>query len=130
MEIIERDEQLKNPGEAGRFRISRRDTVLNDLKNSTPEGILSFLLSLLSLAPVIGGIYLSYAAEGKGGYLLGVMMLSGLLIAIGALILGILGFRNRKKIRHYMEKRGIILSVIVIGGLIALYIWGIRIYLN
>ena len=117
-------------GRTQRIIISRRDTLVNDLKNSTVQGLVSFLLSIGSLALILTGFYLSFRAGGNGGVLLGLLMIAALLFALLSIIMGILGFRNRKKIRHYMERRGIIISIICIGSLIALYVRGILIYLG
>ena len=112
------------------FKISRKDTMLNDLKNSTVQGIISFVLSLVSFVSLLLSVYLSYRAGGRAGYFIGVMPIGALLMAAASVVLGILGFKNRKKIRHYMEKRGIILSVLVILLLAALYIKGLILYLH
>ncbi|MBR6405984.1 MAG: hypothetical protein IKS18_07335 [Lachnospiraceae bacterium] len=130
MEIIEEQQELGSVGRTQRIIISRRDTLVNDLKNSTVQGLVSFLLSIGSLALILTGFYLSFRAGGNGGVLLGLLMIAALLFALLSIIMGILGFRNRKKIRHYMERRGIIISIICIGSLIALYVRGILIYLG
>ena len=130
MEIIEEQQELGSVGRTQRIIISRRDTLVNDLKNSTVQGLVSFLLSIGSLALILTGVYLSFRAGGNGGVLLGLLMIAALLFALLSIIMGILGFRNRKKIRHYMERRGIIISIICIGSLIALYVRGILIYLG
>lgn len=110
--------------------ISRKDTMLNDLKNSTVEGILSFIFSLISIGVTALGIYSGYVSSGKAGYAVGIFPIIALLMAAESIVLGIFGLKNRKKIRHYMERRGIILSSILILLLIALYIWGLKIYLG
>ena len=130
MEIIEEQQELGSVGRTQRIIISRRDTLVNDLKNSTVQGLVSFLLSIGSLALILTGFYLSFRAGGNGGILLGLLMIAALLFALLSIIMGILGLRNRKKIRHYMERRGIIISIICIGSLIALYVRGILIYLG
>ena len=130
MEIIEEQQELGSVGRTQRIIISRRDTLVNDLKNSTVQVLVSFLLSIGSLALILTGFYLSFRAGGNGGVLLGLLMIAALLFALLSIIMGILGFRNRKKIRHYMERRGIIISIICIGSLIALYVRGILIYLG
>ena len=105
--------------------ISRRDTIKNDLKNSTAEGLISFILALISLGLLIYDIYISYKAGGNAGYLAGIRPVISLILSVEALILGIHGLKNRKKIRHYMEARGIILGIIVIAAVIALFIKGL-----
>ena len=105
--------------------ISRRDTIKNDFKNSTAEGLISFILSLISLGLLIYDIFISYKAAGSAGYLAGVLPVISLILAAEAIVLGIHGTKNRKKIRHYMETRGIILGCIAIVAVIALFIKGI-----
>ena len=105
--------------------ISRRDTIKNDLKNSTAEGLISFISALVSLGLLIYDIYISYRAGGNAGYLAGILPIVSLILAIEALVLGIHGLKNRKKIRHYMEIRGIILGIIVIAAVAFLFIKGL-----
>ena len=107
------------------FKISRRDTLVNDLKNSTTEGLISFGLSLVSLFIVIASIIVSYRQQGNSRALIGLMPLFSLIISIGALIFAILGFRRKDKVRHYMEKRGLVISLITISILIAVFIRGL-----
>ncbi|MBQ6551337.1 MAG: hypothetical protein IJL78_08015 [Lachnospiraceae bacterium] len=125
MDIIEEEKSYGHIGKTRHITISRRDTLINDFKNSTVQGLVSLLLSLGALFMVFFGIYRSYRMEGAGGYELGILMILALLFAVLSLLFGVLGLRNRKKIRHYMEKRGIVISIIVILGLIALFITGL-----
>ena len=94
--------------------ISRRDTMLNDLKNSTVEGILSFVLSLGAFFLLIYAVYDSYRQGGEAGIEIGILPLISLVVAVISLILASVGRKNRKKIRHYMENRGTVVSIIVI----------------
>lgn len=130
MDIIEEEERLGSVGKMQRIKISRRDTMVNDLKNSTAQGILSFILSLAALATAGVSVYLSYRAAGRADYLVGILMIAALLISVLSIVLGVLGLKNRKKIRHYMEVRGIVISVILILALIGLYVWGLLLYLG
>ncbi len=130
MEIIEEEQELGSVGRTQRITISRRDTLVNDLKNSTVQGLLSFLLSIASASAILTGFYLSFRAEGRAGIVVGLLMIGSLLLAGSSIILGIAGLKNRRKIRHYMERRGIIISIICIASLIALYVRGILIYLG
>lgn len=108
--------------------ISRKDTLLNDFKNSTTEGLVSLIFSVVSLILIFLGVYLSYRKEGKGGYYLGILMVVSLLCAIVAIILAGKGFRMKERNRHYMEKRGLILAIIDILLLVALFVRGILVY--
>ncbi len=131
MEIIDEEQPLGHvKGSHRRIIISRRDTILNDLKNSTVQGLLSFIASILSVLTVLSGFLLSFREAGDSGYYLGLIMILALLLAVFSLIMGILGLKNRKKIRHYMEKRGLVISIICILSLIALYVYGILRYLE
>ncbi len=125
MDIIEEEKQYGHVGKTRHIRISRRDTIVNDFKNSTVQGLISLLLSVGSLLLLFFGIYRSYRMQGAGGYEVGLLMIGALLVAVISVLLGVLGLRNRKKIRHYMEKRGIMISIIVTLCLIALFIAGL-----
>lgn len=130
MDIIEEQQELGSVGRTQRITISRRDTLVNDLKNSTVQGLVSFLLSIAAAAVILTGFYLSFRAGGKGGILLGLLMIGALILSVISIVMGASGLKNRKKIRHYMERRGIIISIICIGSLIALYVRGILIFLG
>ena len=125
MDIIEEEKQYGHVGKMRHIRISRKDTLVNDFKNSTIHGLVSLLLSLGAFLLMFFGIYRSYRMSGEGGYDVGLLMIGALLVAASSILFGILGIRNRKKIRHYMEKRGIVISVIVSLCLIALFIAGL-----
>lgn len=128
MDIIEEQQELGSVGRTQRITISRRDTLVNDLKNSTVQGLLSFILSIAAAAAILTGFYLSFRAGGQGGILVGLLMIGSLALCAASVALGIAGLKNRKKIRHYMERRGIIISAVCIASLIALYVRGILIY--
>ena len=130
MDIIVEEERLGSVGKTQRIKISRRDTMVNDLKNSTVQGILSFIVSLAALAAAGVSVFLSYRAAGRAGYIVGILMIAALLLAVFSIVLGTMGLKNRKKIRHYMEVRGIVVSVILILALIGLYVWGLLMYLG
>ena len=125
MDIVEEEKSYGHVGKTRHITISRRDTMVNDFKNSTIQGLVSLLFSLSALFVTVFGIYRSYRLAGEGGYELGLLMIGALILAVVSLIFGILGLRNHRKIRHYMEKRGIVISLIVIAGLIALFITGL-----
>jgi len=42
----------------------------------------------------------------------------------------LVGLKNRTKIRHYLERRGILFSLIHIGLLVAVYVRGLLIFLQ
>lgn len=125
MDILEEEKSYGHVGKMRHITISRRDTLVNDFKNSTVQGLVCLLFSIGALLMTLGGIYRSYRMAGSGGFELGLMMIGALLLAVISLLFGVLGLRNHKKIRHYMEKRGIVISIIVIIGLIALFIAGL-----
>ena len=107
------------------FKISRRDTLVNDLKNSTKEGLLSFGISLVSLLIVAASILISYYENGASRAIIGLLPLFSFILSIGALIFAAFGFRRKDKVRHYMEKRGLIISLLTIAILIAIFIRGL-----
>jgi len=107
------------------FKISRRDTLVNDLKNSTKEGLLSFGISLVSLLIVAASILISYYEKGASRAIIGLLPLFSFILSIGALIFAAFGFRRKDKVRHYMEKRGLIISLLTIAILIAIFIRGL-----
>ena len=107
------------------FKISRRDTLVNDLKNSTKEGLLSFGISLVALLIVIASVLISYYQKGSSRAIIGLLPLFAFILSIGALIFAVLGFRRKDKVRHYMEKRGLLISLITIVILIVIFIRGL-----
>ena len=130
MEIIEEPQEFGSVGKTQRLVISRRDTIVNDLKNSTWQGLVSFVFSLVSVVVILGGFYLSFRSAGNSGPELGILMICAFNFGALAIVFGILGLKNRRKIRHYMERRGIILGFLCIAGLIAMYVRGILIYIG
>ena len=130
MEFKEEEKEYGSVRKYRHMKISRRDTILNDLRNSTVQGILSFVFSLLSLMAVLFSVFFSFRKAGKGGIVLGLLVIIAILFAVLSIVLGVLGFKNRGKIRHYMEKRGIIISSIVIAASMALYVWGAASYFS
>ena len=128
MGIAEEEERFGAVGKTQHLKFSRKDTIINDLKNSTIEGLISLLLSFLSLVIAGAAVYAAYVRAGNAGYLVGVLMIASLIIAIAGIIFGILGFKNRRKIRHYMERRGLILGIVMVLLLIGLYVWGTQLY--
>ena len=107
------------------FKISRRDTLVNDLKNSTKEGLLSFGISLVALLIVVASVLISYYQKGSSRAIIGLLPLFAFILSIGALIFAVLGFRRKDKVRHYMEKRGLLISLITIVILIVIFIRGL-----
>ena len=123
---IEEEEPLGSVGKTRHFTISRRDTIVNDLKNSTASGLVSFMLAVFSLILLVICIFDSYRNAGMSGIIVGVILFAAFIAAVLAIIFGIMGYRNKTKIRHYMEGRGIVLGSIALAGLITLYVIGAR----
>lgn len=110
--------------------ISRKDTILNDLKNGTVQGIVSVSLILVAILLFWIAILYSYNKKGEAGYLVGVVMVISLVLSLASIIFGLVGLKNRTKIRHYLERRGILFSLIHIGLLVAVYVRGLLIFLQ
>ena len=130
MEIIEEEKELGSVGKTQRIIISRRDTLANDLKNSTVQGLISFIASLAAAGIIIAGFLISFRNAGRGGFIVGILMIGALLMAAFSIVMGILGLKNRHKIRHYMEQRGLVISALCVISLIVMYVRGILIYLG
>ena len=81
MDIIEEEKQYGHVGKMRHIRISRKDTLVNDFKNSTIQGLVSLLLSLGAFLLMFFGIYRSYRMSGEGGYDVGLLMIGALLVA-------------------------------------------------
>ena len=105
--------------------ISRRDTFLNDLKNSTGEGIVAFILSLFLIPCLFYDIYLSYSCGGNGDYLIGIIAVAVFAGCIISIVIAALGLKNRNKIRHDLERKAIALDIILILLLTAVYVYGL-----
>ncbi|MBO7364887.1 MAG: hypothetical protein J6Z23_08290 [Lachnospiraceae bacterium] len=124
-DLREEAEQFGHVGEISHMTVSRRDTILNDIRSSTVQGIVSLTLSFAALACLLVGIYLSYRQEGQAGIRLAGLMVAALVLAVASVITGVYGLKNRQKIRHYMERRGIVISAVVIAALAGIYIIGL-----
>ncbi len=130
MEVQENEENLGQVGRIRHFSISRRDTFVNDIKNSTVQGIVSFSVALTALTLLLLAVYFSYRAGGEAGYAVGAMGAGALFLSVISIVFGILGLRNRNKTRHYVEKRGIAVSAAVIVLLGVLFVRGLSRYLG
>ena len=119
------EEPLGNFKKPKRITVSRRETLLNNLKGATVFGIIAQVLSVLALLAVLVGVYLSYRMEGRGGYALGILMIISFFSASAALILSVFGFRDHEKSRHYMERRSVIISAVVLVFLTVIFIRGL-----
>jgi len=118
-------EPLGNFKKPRKITVSRRETLLNNLKGATVPGILAQIFSVIALLQVLTGIYLSYRMKGEGGYGLGILMIAAFLSAAAALVLSLIGFRDHEKSRHYMERRSVIISAAVLIFLTVIFIRGI-----
>lgn len=112
------------------FKISRRDTIVNDLKNSTKEGLASFAISIVSLLLVVTAVLVSYYQHGQSRALIGLIPIFAFVLAVGAVIFAIFGFRRKDKVRHYMEKRGLVIALVTIAVLIAVFVRGLILFLG
>lgn len=119
------EEPLGNFKKPRKITVSRRETLLNNLKGATVFGIIAQVFSILSLLAVIVGIYLSYRMHGRGGYGLGILMILSFFAAAASLVLSLFGFRDHEKSRHYMERRSVIISAVVLVFLTVIFIRGI-----
>lgn len=111
---------------AKHLKFSRRDTMVNDWKNSTAEGITSFILSLLAVILFLLAVYFSFRSGGQGSVMLGVLGFLSFLLGCISIVFALIGLRNRRKIRHYMEWRAIVISGLLVIGLVMIFIYGIR----
>jgi len=130
MEVTEQENGSGAVGKTRHLSISRKDTLVNDMKNSTPEGFVSMGCAVIALALIGVAVLYSYRSEGNAGYEIGIMALGAFLMGILAVLFGSLGKKNRDKIRHELEKRGIILGILICLALIALFVRGVIIYVT
>lgn len=119
------EEPLGNFKKPKRITVSRRETLLNNLKGGTVFGIIAQVLSIVALLIVLIGIYLSYRMKGRGGYSLGILMILAFVAASASVILSVFGFRDHEKSRHYMERRSVIISAAVLIFLTVVFIRGL-----
>ena len=108
-----------------KITVSRRETLLNNLKGATVFGIIAQVFSLLALLAVLVGIYVSYRMKGRGGYALGILMILAFVAAAASVVLSVLGFRDHEKSRHYMERRSVIISAAVLVFLTVVFFRGL-----
>ena len=129
-EIKEKDALGHVGGKARHFRISRRDSFVNDVKNGTAEGVFSEFSAVVSFIILVVTVYLSFVAMGNASFEAGVAVIVSFVFAVLGLVFAIAGFKNHKKIRHYAEKRGLIASLVLMAGIIALFVLGLVKVLN
>jgi len=110
--------------------ISKRDTFLSDIKNGTVQGIISMSLAIINIIIDIVAIFISYANKGAANPYIGILPFVTLIFAIASIIFALVGLKNKFKIRHYLEHRGIIFSIIQILFLIFVYVRGLFIFLE
>ncbi len=108
-----------------KITVSRRETLLNNLKGATVFGIIAQVFSVLALLAVLVGIYVSYRMKGRGGYALGILMILAFVAAAASVVLSVLGFRDHEKSRHYMERRSVIISAAVLVFLTVVFFRGL-----
>lgn len=118
-------EPLGNFKKPKKITVSRRETLLNNLKGATVFGIIAQILSVLALLTVLSGIYMSYRMKGRGGYVLGILMILAFVAAAASVVLSVLGFRDHEKSRHYMERRSVIISAVVLVFLTVVFFRGL-----
>ncbi len=108
-----------------KITVSRRETLLNNLKGATVFGIIAQVFSVLALLAVLVGIYVSYRMKGRGGYAVGILMILAFVAAAASVVLSVLGFRDHEKSRHYMERRSVIISAAVLVFLTVVFFRGL-----
>lgn len=104
------------------FRKTRK-TRLRELKHSK-TGWCGMAAALLAAALFVVSVVLSYTSAGDAGFPAGSVSLIGLVMAAGALVLGIMAVRE-PKIRPIPPRTAIILGGILTVVLAGLYISGI-----
>lgn len=103
------------------FRKTRK-TRLRDLRHSKP-GVIGMAASLAAAALFAVSVIWSFLDAGNARFQVGSLGLIGLVLAVGALVLGILGVREQK-VRLAPPRTGIVLGAamaVVLGGL---YVYG------
>lgn len=113
-----------------RITVSRRDTLINALRSSTVPGMIAQLTSVMAFIIVLIGIFVSYKMAGQGGYAIGILMVGALVLSVLSIILALLGLKQKHKSRHQMERRALVLSVVVITFLAVVFIRGIVLFLS
>ena len=121
----EKEQPLGNFKKPKKITVSRRETLVNNLKGATVFGIIAQVFSVIALLAVFAGIYMSYRMKGQGGYGLGILMILAFVASVTSLILSLLGFRDHEKSRHYMERRSVIISAVVLIFLTVIFIRGL-----
>ncbi|MCD7982358.1 MAG: DUF6142 family protein [Clostridiales bacterium] len=104
------------------FRKTRK-TRMRDLKHSK-TGWIGTLCALAAAALFLVSVIYSYFCEGEAGFSVGTAGLIGLVLAVGALILGIIGIREPKT-RPVPPRTGIILGAVLTAVLGGLYTYGL-----
>ena len=103
------------------FRRNRKAIRRDQTQSVT--GVLSGSFGLLALILFAFSVGLTFRKGGSAGFLLGTAGLFGLVLAVGAFVLGILAFRE-KNIRPIPPRTGMVLGGIFAVVYIGLYIYG------
>lgn len=103
------------------FRRTRKSRM-RELKQS-PTGLLSLASALAAVIFFAVSVIRSYQASGEADFSVGSFGLIGLILALGAWILGALCLRE-KNVRPFPPKTGITLGVILTLALGGMYTYG------
>jgi|GEM_PF-2131950 len=128
--VEEKKEYGSLGGHAQHIRISRRDSLMNDLRNGTAQGVFSCVLAFFAGALLIAAIIQSYFAAGASGYEVGVELVFAVAFDLVGFGFSVAGFRDKDKIRHYAEKRGHIACIVIFFLLAAVFVYGLITWLN
>lgn len=121
-------QELSNFKRPKRIVISKRDTIANDIKNGTVQGLIALIFSVLSVILFLVSIYVSYRLQGEADFGIGIVMFMTLVAAITSVILAFSGLKNKEKSRHYMERRALIIAFVAIACLTAVFIRGVILF--
>ncbi len=95
-------------------------------KSQTLGGTLSTLMGVGSLVCLLYGIYVSFAAEGSGGIIVGTFGILAFILSFTGMILGLISFREQDKF-YMLSKVGSLLCGITFITMVAIFLMGIGI---
>ncbi len=92
-------------------------------KSQTLGGTLSALMGVGSLVCLLYGIYVSFAADGNGGVIVGALGILAFILSLTGMIVGLMSFKEQDKF-YMLSKVGSLLCGVIFIVMLAIFLMG------
>lgn len=92
-------------------------------KSQTLGGTLSTLMGVGSLVCLLYGIYVSFAAEGNGGSIVGAFGILAFILSLMGMLVGLMSFKEQDKF-YMLSKVGSLLCGIIFIVMVSIFLMG------